>query len=531
MYAFFDVETVGLYGSFLCGGVLYDNEVFISTRLEEYKAKLKDLLSKGYILVGHNIMYDFTVLDFKPDNYKQFEDTFLLARVIQGLLKTDKFGLQELVETFTPFRYTVAKQHMQRLLSRGVTTFDLKKYLTEDLRATESLFNFLLSKYPYAFKNKAYITDKAFMLHLIDIQKRGLPFSVTEAQREYEKSNLIVQQTAVGFYKKYGVNINSPVQIRKKFKIESTEKATLMNYMIEGKDPELKMIAETLLQYKKLKKKTEFLERFIKKAKAEGRIYGKFNPCGAISGRLSCSDENLMQIPRDLRKFFKTYGYFLIFDFSQIELRLAGQLWKEPIFIRAFSNKEDLHMLTAQVLFKKSDITKEERFVGKTFNFAMLYGASEFTLRTLLVEAGLNYPIEIVQEFRENWLNTYSTIKSVHYETYKILKEKKYIVVNTVLNRRIETNKFNEALNIPIQGTGAELLKGVVIKFLRKCPEAKIVNLVHDEIQIECSTRDEAQEYLRILEHCLQEAWHNLFPEALLPVEGEGVITKTLEKG
>ena len=531
MYAYFDTETKGLYGEFLCGAVLYNGQFIFIDNLYEMKKVLSNLLQQGYILVGHNVMYDFSIMDFKPESYKQFEDTYLLAKAIQGIIKQTKFGLQELVESLTTFKYTLPKQHIQKMLEKGYTHFDVRKYLEEDVTATQTLFEFFLNKHRQALKNKTYLVDKAFLLHLIDIQKRGITFDIEGAFAEYQKLKIIAKETAEGFYKKFSVNINSPIQLQKKFKLATTSRTSLIEFLLENKQPELKPVIESLIHYKKLKKRVEFLEKFIQKAKKNnGRIYGKFSPCGAISGRLSCSDENLMQIPRDLRKFFKTDKYFLIYDFSQIELRLAGQIWKEPIFIKTFQEKEDLHSLTAKILFKKENITKEERFVGKTFNFAMLYGATEKTLRALLIDAGLNYPVEVVTEFRKNWLNTYKTIRNVHYETLKTLKEQQYVIVNTMLNRLIYTTKFNEALNIPIQGTGAELLKGVILKFLRKFPEAKIINLIHDEIQIECETKEEAETYLQALNQCLQEAWHNLFPEVLVPVEGEGQISKTLEK-
>ncbi len=414
------------------------------------------------------------------------------------------------------------------MLEKGKLAFDLKKYLKEDLEATQKVFEKLLTFFPLGMK--VYATDKQILIHLLDIQKRGLPINKEETQNLLNKYLVVVRETEEFFRKRYNININSPIQIAKKFGLENAQKSTLIKFLFETEDDEKRKPIEIILDYKKKVKLVEFLKRFLKKANSGNRVYGYFHPCGALSGRLSCSDENLLQVPRDLRKIFQTDKWFLLYDFSQIELRLAGQMWKDPLFVRAFQNEEDLHYLTSQTLFQKLEISKEERQIGKIFNFAMLYGAGVKTLYEILLDAGLNYNLETIKNFRYAWLNLYKTIKKHQYEIKTYLETHGKIIIETALGRSILAKNFSDALNFPIQGSGADLLKGVVIKFLRKFPEARIINLVHDEIQIECETEEEAKEYAKALDENLKETWEILFQEVFVPVKGEYSIQNFLAK-
>jgi DNA polymerase-1 len=98
------------------------------------------------------------------------------------------------------------------------------------------------------------------------------------------------------------------------------------------------------------------------------------------------------------------------------------------------------------------------------------------------------------------------------------------IPVYTVLRRNRYTEHLNIALNFPIQGTGAELLKGTVVLFTKKYPNAKIVNLIHDEIQIECDSQEEAQEYIKALDEAGAEMWNYLFKNFEIPFQGEASV-------
>jgi DNA polymerase-1 len=532
--AMVDVETKGLYGDFILGGVLIDEEPIFFDNKEKMKAFLQDLEEKQYVLVGFNLIYDFTVLDYKPKSYKNFHDLMLYAKAISGMLDIEKFGLDDLVEHLKVYKYLSDKKTIHKLLEKGVVSFDIQKYLTEDLVAVKKLFDYFAKFFPAG--SKVYNVDKMILLILLDIQKRGLPLNINEAESLLKKYKIDLLGIAEFFRKRYNLNVNSPLQIAKKYNLPNAQRKTLIEFLIKSEQDKngnntLVSDIKGILQYKEKAKIVEFLTKFLKVARRNNnKVTGYFHPCGAISGRMSCSNENLMQIPKELRKIFQTDKYFLVYDFSQIELRLAGQMWKEPLFIKAFQNDEDLHTLTTQKIFKKMDVTKEERHVGKTFNFAMLYGAGINTLYDLLISANLMYSLETIKEFRNLWYDLYKTIQKHHWELIQYFKNHNEIVVETALGRIIKAKRFSDALNFPIQGTGADLLKGVVIKFLKKCPDAKVLNLIHDELQIECESEEEAQEYAKILDQSLQEAWQVIFPEVLVPVKGEASISKSLAK-
>jgi DNA polymerase I - 3''-5'' exonuclease and polymerase domains len=143
-----------------------------------------------------------------------------------------------------------------------------------------------------------------------------------------------------------------------------------------------------------------------------GRLYGHFDLCGSITGRLSCNNPNLLNIPRHLKPLFYKPP-FLKYDFSQIELRLAGQIYNIPTFIQSYQKKEDLHTKTASFLFDKpaEQITKNERHIAKQFNFALIYGASPRTLQEILLEANITLTYDETAYLRAKWFSLHERVK------------------------------------------------------------------------------------------------------------------------
>ena len=526
--AVLDTETQGLYGRLLLGGIKVDGKYFYFEDADKLKDFLNDLISNGYVIVGHNLFYDFSILDFIPPNRDCFDDTYLFMKAYQVEYKIEKpergmFGLGNLCKFFKLYEYKTDKTKIRKDLEKGVRILDnrLKDYLTEDLNATDLLYRHTIAKHE-KFK-PVYLLDKAFMIRLLQIQKRGVPINVEEVSKLLQEKKPVFYQNLMAFQRAYQFNPFSPAQTKSKLNLPDAQKQTLLYYFLTTKDEKLKQCIHDILSLKKQQDEISYLEEWISKG-SSGRLYGHYDVCGAITGRLSCSNSNLLNIPRHLRYLFYK-SPFLKYDFSQIELRLAGQIYYIPTFIASYRNGEDLHSKTASFLFDKpiDQISKQERHIAKQFNFALIYGASVQTLQALLYEANILLTYEETKFLRAKWMSYHRRVSEHIQSTMNTLKNGS-IPVYTVLRRNRYTEHLNIALNFPIQGTGAELLKGTVVLFTKKYPNAKIVNLIHDEIQIECDSQEEAQEYIKALDEAGTEMWNYLFKNFEIPFQGEATV-------
>jgi DNA polymerase-1 len=231
-----------------------------------------------------------------------------------------------------------------------------------------------------------------------------------------------------------------------------------------------------------------------------GRVHTSFNQTIAATGRLSSTDPNLQNIPvrtdegRKIRKAFvqRDNDYsLLVADYSQIELRILAHYANDKTLIKAFNEKEDIHARTAAEVYGVDikDITPEMRRAAKTANFAIIYGVSAFGLSQ---QSELD--LDESKQFIETYLDRYPGIKD-YMETMKdFARQKGYVV--TYFNRRrylpeINSKNFNIrqfaeriAINTPIQGTAADMIKMAMIRIDKDISgmKSKMVLQVHDEL-------------------------------------------------
>ncbi len=237
----------------------------------------------------------------------------------------------------------------------------------------------------------------------------------------------------------------------------------------------------------------------------DGLLHTSYNQTVAATGRLSSTDPNLQNIPirtdegREIRRAFvpSKPGYVLMAaDYSQIELRILAQIAKEPAFIEAFRNDEDIHALTASQIFEVplAEVTKDQRRVGKTINFATIYGQGAFSLARIL-----GIPQKDAKRFIDAFWEHYSAIR--HYQIEALAQAKARGYVMTLLGRRrfirelsssnpIERkNGERMAINAPIQGTAADIIKIAMVRLHDMLKTegfaARMLLQVHDELVFE----------------------------------------------
>lgn len=283
---------------------------------------------------------------------------------------------------------------------------------------------------------------------------------------------------------------------------------------LKGKHP----IIDKILEYRQLTKlNSTYVEGMSVYIQDDGRIHGKFNQTVTVTGRISSTEPNLQNIPtrlplgREIRKVFQPEeGYvFLDADYSQIELRVLAHLSADKTLIEAYHKDTDIHSITASEVFDVpiDEVDSLMRRKAKAVNFGIVYGISSF---------GLGQDLDISRKeaegYIEKYFDTYGGVKHFLEKTVQDAKESGY--TTTIFKRRrplpelkssnYMTRSFGEraAMNSPIQGTAADIIKLAMIRVNRELKKRKlrsrIVLQVHDELLIE-TAKEELDEVQNIL--------------------------------
>ena len=285
-------------------------------------------------------------------------------------------------------------------------------------------------------------------------------------------------------------------------------------------------VVDDILEYRQITKlKSTFCDGLIKVAKENGIIHTTFNQTVTATGRLSSTEPNLQNIPirtdlgRQFREYFVTKNddYVLIdADYSQIELKVLAHLSGDANMIYAFNSGLDIHAITASQVFRipPEDVTPELRKRAKAVNFGIVYGIGEFSLAK-----DLGIKMREAKEYIESYFYTYPDVHAYITGLKEFAKENGY--AKTMFGRRryipeIKSANYNVrsfgervAMNSPIQGTAADIIKIAMIRvseaLKREKLDAKLILQVHDELIIEANKKD-ADAALKILKHEMENA-------------------------
>ncbi|HEY9691584.1 MAG TPA: DNA polymerase I [Oculatellaceae cyanobacterium] len=306
-----------------------------------------------------------------------------------------------------------------------------------------------------------------------------------------------------------------PKKSRKNQSGYSTDAATLEK--LQGDHP----VVDLILQYRTLAKlKSTYVDALpaLMVAKTQ-RVHTDFNQTGTTTGRLSSSNPNLQNIPirtafsRQIRKgFVPEPGWLLVSaDYSQIELRILAHLSQEPVLVTAYKQNEDIHTVTARLLFEKDTITSEERRLGKIINFGVIYGMGA---QRFAREAGVKASEgkEFIEKFNQRYPAVFDYLESMkrnaiaygYVET--ILHRRRYFNFEAASLRQMKGKKPNDikldelkrlgqtdaqllraAANAPIQGSSADIIKIAMAKLhnVLQNYQARLLLQVHDELVFE----------------------------------------------
>ena len=304
-------------------------------------------------------------------------------------------------------------------------------------------------------------------------------------------------------------------------------------------------IVGKILEYRQLKKLlTTYLTALPAAINpATGKVHTVFNQTVTATGRISSSAPNLQNIPvreeqgREIRRaFIADEGHlFLSADYSQIELRLVADFAKDPTMLEAFRNGDDIHAITAAKIYHKNqeEVSPDERRHAKTANFGILYGISAFGLASRL-----GIPRRDAQQLIDNYFETFPTIKRYMHDSVENARDNGYVTTKMGRKRRLpDINSKNpvvrgyaerNAINAPIQGSAADVIKVAMVRIAREFKEknlrSQMIMQVHDELNFDV-VPEELPEVQEIVTRCMEGAYQG---EVKLTASG-GVATNWLD--
>ena len=306
---------------------------------------------------------------------------------------------------------------------------------------------------------------------------------------------------------------------------------------LRGKHP----VIELLVDYRELTKlKSTYADGLTKVIAPDGRIHTKFQMTVTATGRLSSTEPNLQNIPvrrelgGEIRKMFVAApGHVLVdADYSQIELRLLAHISDDDTMKNAFTDGEDIHAVTASQVFDTplSEVTSLQRSRAKAVNFGIVYGISSFSLAQ-----DIGVSVAEAKSYMDNYLAKYSGVRQYMSDIVEKAKADGYVA--TLFGRRrylpeLKSSNFNirsfgerVALNMPIQGTAADVMKLAMINVSRRIKDeglsARLLLQIHDELIVECP-ENEAEYVARLLKEAMEQV-----AEFSVPLTAEAHIGKS----
>ncbi|WP_035274004.1 DNA polymerase I [Desulfogranum japonicum] len=527
--------------------------------LQQVVERLRPLLEDERIeKIGHNIKYDLAVLRRQENGNIQLNGPLFDTMVGAWLLDPGRrsYKLDDLCEAIdmrlTSFAEVVQGDKREDAFTR-VSLEDAANYSCEDVFAACTLYQRQVPELETLGMMELYRDLEGPLISLLQqmeangvlvdgelLQQLSLDFATQLAGCEQEIYTLAGKEFNIQSPKQLGDVLFEDLQLPKGRKTKtgwSTDVKVLEKLAGQHELP------AKVLHYRNLAKlKSTYVDKLAELRHANtGRVHTSFNQCGTATGRLSSSNPNLQNIPirtaegRRIREaFIAPQGHALISgDYSQIDLRVMAHYSKDEKLLEAFLQGEDIHRRTAsQIFFVAPElVTSEMRRVAKTINFGIVYGMSSFGLASQL-----DLSRKEAQTFIDRYFDHFAGIRQFMDKIVEQARENGF--VSTLFGRRrpvpdiLNTNKskreFAEriAINTPIQGTAADVMKAAMLRVNRALNEgqyqSRMILQVHDELVLEVPD-DEHEEVMLLLKREMEAAAQLAVPLTVHVQQGQNL--------
>lgn len=513
-------ELVGIAFSWEAGKGYYIPFPDNTEEAQEFIEPLKPFFEAEQIeKIGQNLKYDIKVLHKYGVEVKgKLFDTMLAHYLINPDMRHNMDVLSETYLNYTPISITelIGKKGKNQLSMREVPLERQTEYAVEDADITYQLAQHFRPELAEAKTEPLFNDIEVPLLRVLAaMELEGINLDEAFLKSLSKDLEADIQQLEQTIYKEAGeeFNIASPKQLGEilfnKMKLVDKPKKTKTGQYSTSEDvlsylaKDHKIIRD-VLEYRGLAKlKSTYVDALPEQVEpSTGRVHTDYMQTVAATGRLSSNNPNLQNIPirtergRQVRKAFipRDENYTLLAaDYSQIELRIIAALSEETTMIEAFKNGEDIHASTASKVFNVpiDEVTREQRGNAKTVNFGIIYGVSAF---------GLSNQTDLsrteARELIETYYKTYPKLRNFISEQIEFAREHGY--VQTVLGRRRYLKDINgsnqvvrgaaerNAVNAPIQGSAADIIKIAMINIYKNLEEGhyktKMLLQVHDEL-------------------------------------------------
>lgn len=489
----------------------------ISLKADESEKKILEIFKNSkdaeiYFYGWENFVAEFS----KLPKFEKVYDIALLAHI-------ENSGLRDYTISNLAFTY-ITKNLPEKLdpdnCKKALDSVgDIFEKISKELKEREISKDLLGEKVDFLEFNTKVETSLSFAL--ADMERRGVLFNKELLEKLHSDLKEDIDRVVKEIYESVGheFNINSTKQlsdilfnelgltpVTKTKTLFSTREDVLRK--LEGHHP----VVSKILEYRQ---KTKLMSNYVHVYKIElgererlGKelsIHTDFKQTGTTSGRLSSVNPNMQTLPsgnelseRLKEIFIPREGFvFLSVDYSQIDLRVMGHLSEDQVLISDFKEKKDVHLSTASRILDKpeSEITSAERKVGKTINFGIIYGLTSYGL-----SQSLKISVEDAEKYIKEYFENYSGIaqyinwmtKDVQSKRYveSILGRRRYVSGVNSRNLRVQKAAIREAINMPVQGGSADIMKLAMIEAFNLIKEKYegdvfMVLQIHDEILFE----------------------------------------------
>ncbi len=512
-------------------------EIFTRLEFKKLKEQLysifpeveKEILSGEKIAFSTGEVFEFNKILENIENYKSFFENNEIE--IYG------FNLKEKLKF-------IKKKDIE--IKNKLFDISLAEYLTGKVVNEKNIFE-TVKKYNKIIKDMKmdylyYEIELPLIEVLIWMENNGIKIDTEYLHQLSKNLEEKLEKLENQIYSEAGemFNINSPQQLskilfeklklppKKKLKTTYSTDTTVLQELSN-----IHPLPGLLLQYREFSKlKSTYVDGLLSFVE-NGRIHPTFNQFSTTTGRLSCSNPNLQNIPirteigSKIRKAFicEDNYYLFSFDYNQIELRILAHFSKDKNLIKAFKEGKDIHNQTGEILFSEttlfspdfSNLSKEQiRRIAKTINFGIIYGISSYGL-----SQQLNIPVSEARFFIDSYFEKFKGVKKYIEKTIEEVEKKGY--VETIFGRRryipeIKSPNKNlkefakrAAINMPIQGTSADIIKLAMVRIYKKFKEerlkSKMILQIHDELVFEVEEKEQERVYeivKNIMENCVK---------------------------